>query len=277
MKVAATQFSLEPIANAEIFWQRVENLISQAKVSGATAILFPEYFSLALLTAKPYSGSFQQRLQAFAQDPISFCQKIHTFAKKYKIWVLAGTIPVKVGKKIYNRAFIVPPKGKIISQDKIMMTRFEAEEWKISGAAKKLRTFKIGAAKCALLTCYDIEFPALSRLAAKAKVDIIFVPSCTDDRHGYWRVRHCAQARAVENQTYIISAAIVGGHPQYPEINSHSGRGAIYTPCDIGFPERGILTEGDMDQEGLCLAELDLKLLQKIRKNGTVLNLRDQR
>lgn len=277
MRVAATQFSLRPIASAQEFWARVERLTAEAAAQGCTAIVFPEYFSLALATAAPYTGSFQERLGALAADHKDFLKRLRALAAAKKIHIIAGTIPYKVSsKQIRNRCYVIPPAGKAIAQDKVMMTRFEDEEWKIQGGPRTLMAFRIGSVPCAVLTCYDVEFPRLAAAAAKKKIFLIFVPSCTDDVHGYWRVRLCAQARTVENQCFAAMASIVEGHPDYPEINAHHGRGGIFTPSDVGFPEGGVAAEGELNKEGICVADIDLALLKQVRKSGTVLNLRDQ-
>jgi predicted amidohydrolase len=124
-------------------------------------------------------------------------------------------------------------------------------------------------------TCYDVEFPAVTALAAQSRVDLLLVPSCTDDVHGYWRVRHCAQARTIENQCYVMMSSIVGGNKPWSEIDIHYGQGGIYTPCDVGMPEGGVKKLGLINVEGVITEELSHADLERLRKNGTVLNLRD--
>jgi len=74
-----------------------------------------------------------------------------------------------------------------------------------------LRPQEIGAIRTdsrgdfGILICYDIEFPEVARVLAEAGAEILFVPSCTDGREGFCRVRYCAQARAIENQVYVSS------------------------------------------------------------------------
>ena len=53
-----------------------------------------------------------------------------------------------------------------------------------------------------MLICYDVEFPELSRLMADQGMQILFVPFLTDTQNAYFRVRVCAQARAIENDGY---------------------------------------------------------------------------
>ncbi|HET9263292.1 MAG TPA: hypothetical protein VFO14_09625 [Vicinamibacterales bacterium] len=45
-----------------------------------------------------------------------------------------------------------------------------------------------------------LEFAEIARAAARAGAHLLLVPSCTDDRQGFLRVRYCAHARAIGNQ-----------------------------------------------------------------------------
>jgi predicted amidohydrolase len=59
-----------------------------------------------------------------------------------------------------------------------------------------------------------VEFPELSRLMADQGMNILFVPFLTDTQNGYTRVKHCAQARAIENECYVAIAGCVGNLPK---------------------------------------------------------------
>ena len=80
--------------------------------------------------------------------------------------------------------------------------------------------------------CYDVEFPEVARGAARAGARILIVPSCTDDRQAFLRVRYCAQARAIENQRYVIHAGTVGSLPMVPAVSINYGQAAILTRGD---------------------------------------------
>jgi hypothetical protein len=71
-------------------------------------------------------------------------------------------------------------------------------------------------------------------------------------------------------------SSVVEGDVRYPEIGAHYGRACILSPCDVGFPETGALAEARANAEDLVEARLELRALAELRKNGTVLNLRDR-
>ena len=85
--------------------------------------------------------------------------------------------------------------------------------------------------------------------------NVLVVPSCTDDRQGFLRVRYCAQARAIENQAYVLGVNRCGS-----DLKLHySGRSQI-----IG-PRGEILADGG-EAEGMISATLDLEELEKYRR-----------
>lgn len=286
--VATTQFSLRVLKNENDFWERAELLILKARAQNAELILFPEYFSLSWILNQANQGSFLDRIKQVNSFLPVFKEKFQLLANKHQLCIVAGTVPILQNNQLLNRCFVFEPilskehpaiddeNKSNLYQDKINMTRFENEEWGVSSGQLPVTVFNLKGIKIGIAICYDIEFPKYCLELAKQKVDLILVPSCTDDVHGYWRVRHCAEARCIENQAFVVMSSIVDGNSNYPEISEHHGQGGFYTPCDIGFPEGGVLKLGDVNQEGVAVANLDFVLLEKIRKNGTVLNLRDQ-
>jgi predicted amidohydrolase len=125
--------------------------------------------------------------------------------------------------------------------------------------------------------CYDVEFPEIARAAARRGCDLLVVPSCTDDRQGFLRVRYCAQARAIENQMFVVHACTVGSLPMVPAVALNYGQASILTPSDFAFARDGIRAEGHVNTEMLVLADLDFEMLRESRETGTVLPLRDSR
>ena len=154
------------------------------------------------------------------------------------------------------------------------MTRFEKEEWMVSPGSR-LRIFECEYGKFAVAICYDVEFPEIARTAARLGAHFLVVPSCTDDRHGYLRVRYCAQARAIENQMYVIHSPTVGSLPTVPAVSLNYGQAAIYTPSDYAFSRDGLLAEGAVNQESMVIGDINLSLIEQSRLHGTVLPLRD--
>jgi predicted amidohydrolase len=143
----------------------------------------------------------------------------------------------------------------------------------VAGAG--LNVFETSFGRLAVAVCYDVEFPELVRAAARLGAHILAVPSCTDDRQGFLRVRYCAQARAIENHMYVVHASTVGSLPMVPAVSLNYGQSAILTPSDFAFARDGILAEGIPNQETMIVAELNLETIAEVREGGTVLPLID--
>ena len=192
------------------------------------------------------------------------------------IYIVGGTLPVwdTHYEQVFNQGYLFSPSGRVGVQRKLHMTRFESEEWMIA-AGHRLRVFDTEHGRMAITICYDVEFPELARAAARAGAELLLVPARTDDRQGYLRVRYCAQARAIENQMYVVQACTVGSIPMVPAISLNYGQAAIMTPSDFAFARDGIRAEGVPNEESMVIADLDRSLLAEGRESGTVLPLRD--
>ncbi len=128
-----------------------------------------------------------------------------------------------------------------------------------------------------VLVCYDCEFPETARYLADQGAEIIFVPYCTDDRPAYQRVRVCAQARAIENQVYVVTSGVIGNLPSVQAMDIHYGRAGVFTPNDFEFARDGIQAEADSNVEMLLVADLDINDLYRSRASGSVRQRLDRR
>jgi predicted amidohydrolase len=119
------------------------------------------------------------------------------------------------------------------------------------GARRAAQVFDTALGRIGVLICYDAEFPLLGRALIEAGVEILLVPSCTEALSGYWRVRIGAMARALEGQCVVVHSPTVGPAPWSPAVDMNTGAAAIYGPPDLGFPETGVLAEGDAERARL--------------------------
>ena len=278
IRVASLQYFIRPVQTFDQFHDQVAALVETAADYDCHLMIFPEYFTVQLLTLGDVKRPMRDQIRDLAAQLPRFIEMMSGLAKKNHIYVVAGTIPVLDTKtdKVYNDSYIFAPSGEFGVQGKIHMTRFESEDWKISPTTR-LRTFETNFGKVAIAICYDVEFPEIARAAARAGVHILLVPSCTDDRQGMLRVRYCAQARAIENQLYVITSHTVGSIPAVPAVSLNYGQAAILTPSDFPFSRDGILAEGNINTEMMVIGELNLATIQDSRSSGTVLPLHDSR
>jgi predicted amidohydrolase len=190
--------------------------------------------------------------------------------------IIGGTHIIAENDRLYNTAYLFYPDGRIGRQKKIHITPTEVKEWNMA-AGDTLEIFETDKGKIAIIICYDIEFPELVRMAKARGADVIFCPSCTDDRHGFHRVRYTSHARTIENQVYVVVTGTVGSLPTVDFMRANFGQAAILTPNDVPFPPRGILAEGEINDDMIITADLDLQLLYDVRESGSVTTWRDRR
>lgn len=276
IRVATVQYYMRPVRSFEDFEAQVEGLVATAAGYRCRLMVFPEYFTLQLLTLGDYNRPVAEQLRGLAGHLERFVEHMSKLARQRGLYIVAGTIPVlgPGGDRVTNESYVFGPSGGHAVQGKIHMTRFEAEHWDISPHSS-LKVFETDFGNLAVLICYDVEFPELAREAALQGAYMIAVPSCTDDRNGFLRVRYCAHARCVENQLYVLHSGTVGSLPMVPAISLNYGQAAILTPCDYPFGREGIAFEGLANQEMMVIGDLDLDDIRHARERGTVLPLRD--
>lgn len=278
IRVGSLQYFIRPVRTLEEFRDQVVALVETAADYKCHLVVFPEYFTVQLLTLGDIRRPIRDQIRDLATKVPQFVELMSGLARKHGLYIVAGTIPVvdDGDDRVFNQSFVFGPSGDHVEQGKLHMTRFEREEWIVS-ARDRLRVIETGFGRIAVTICYDVEFPELARAAAHEGAHILIVPSCTDDRQGYLRVRYCAQARAIENQMYVIHSSTVGSLPMVPAVHLNYGVASILTPSDFPFSRDGILAEGNPNQEMMVIGELNLSTIADSRSFGTVLPLLDSK
>lgn len=276
IRIAASQYFLRPIERFEQFADQVESSVETAAGYQCSLLVFPEYFTLQLVSLGDTKRPFSEQVRYVAEYAKRFIELMSAFAKKHGVYIIGGTIPVMGdgGDTVHNESYIFSPSGEYERQGKLHMTRFEKEDWLVT-ASERLKIFETDFGKVAIAICYDVEFPELVRAAAHRGAHILAVPSNTDDRQGFLRVKYCAHARTIENQMYVVHCTTVGGLPRVADVSLNYGQASILTPNDYGFARDGILAESVLNQESMIIGELDMNIIEDSRTFGTVLPLND--
>lgn len=276
IRVASLQYFIRPVRTFDQFQDQVEGLVETAADYKCNLLVFPEYFTVQLLTLGDIRRPIRDQIRDLANQKDAYVTLMSDLARQHGIYIVGGTIPVldpETGA-VHNECFFFGPSGNFGIQGKLHMTRFEHEEWKVKPRSN-LRLFKTEFGLVAVAICYDVEFPELVRAAARRGAHILVVPSCTDERQGFLRVRYCAQARAIENQMYVIISHTVGSLPNVPAVSLNYGQASILTPSDFPFSRDGILAEGMPNQESMVIGEMNLMTILDTRSSGTVIPLHD--
>ncbi|MEW6420599.1 MAG: carbon-nitrogen hydrolase family protein [Deinococcota bacterium] len=281
-RVAAAAYPVEFHRDWAGYQAKVSAWVADAAGRGAQLLVFPEYASLELISLLPFELrhdilGLRPALQAFLPEFLALHARL---ARQYGVGLVAGSFPVMQGGGYVNRAYVFGPDGARSWQDKLLMTRFEAEEWRIDPGAG-VRVFELPltggeALRFGVAICYDSEFPTLARRLAEGGAEMLVVPSFTGACAGYTRVRVGSLARALENQFYAVHAPLLADADWTYAVEQAVGKASVYAPADHGLPETGIVVEGEWNTPGWLVTDLDPELIRQVREGGHVLNWRDR-
>ncbi len=274
LRLALAQYQVTAPATLAIFWDKLDALLADACSAGAQLAVLPEYASMDVAAALGGAGTPAGELTCVSDAAPTLLEGFREAARRHKLWLLPGTLPWRAEHRIVNRAPLIGPDGRMASQDKSVMTRFEAESWGVAPGAPP-RVFGTDWGRIGIAICYDVEFPPLVRAQTEAGAWLILAPSCTDSLHGFNRVRLSARARALENQCFVGVAPTVGRTPVLASVDENHGYAAVFGPVDRGFAADGVVVCGTLDAPSWVLADLDSARLDAVRGDGAVRNFRD--
>jgi predicted amidohydrolase len=277
------QFALRAEPTVEAFLQHVGELAREAAGAGAEVVLFPELASTGLLgaiddhevTTSTISRDYWDRLPAHTE---AIVHGLTTLARELGIVIVGGSHNrLAEDGSLRNTAYVFHPGGRVESQDKIHLTPQEHALGARGG--DELLVTRMGPFTVGVLICADIQFPELSRHLVRRGVDLILCPSLTWNRRGVHRVRTGCEARAIENQLYVVMSPLVGHSGLPVDAPMHAvGRAVVTTPVDktVGIND-GTLALADDDSEQVLVVDLDHDLILASRANPEAPGLTLQR
>lgn len=297
VRVAAAQYCVDPLQDWAAIEAKLERWVEAAAREGARIQVFPEYSAFELFGVlerrqserrspdrhqlgslpiprddRRITSSIVHVGQAIQPLIERYLGLFASLAAKYRVYILAGSLPLMHSDgSLTNTAFLFAPDGTMSSQDKLVLTRWEREVWKMRGGTE-VRVFDTEFGPIGIDICYDIEFPIVARRQAEARARIILAPCCCDSLRGYYRVRVGARARALENQAYVVQSPLIGSNDWLPSVGRCVGRAGIYAPPDLGPRENGVLAEGSGIDAVWTYADLDLRAVDRIRGEGVIAN-----
>jgi predicted amidohydrolase/ribosomal protein S18 acetylase RimI-like enzyme len=275
VRVGVVQWQMRAVKSFEELRNQVEFFVDTVAGYNADFVVFPEFFYAPLLTQfnKMNASSAVRALADFTEQ---MQNEFVNMAVSYNINIVAGSMFEYQDHVLRNVAYLCRRDGTFEMQYKLHPTPDEVSYWGVTGG-DSLKVFDTDSGRIGILVCYDVEFPELPRILAERGIDILFVPYYTDTKNGYLRVRHCAQARAVENEIYVVISGSVGNLPNVENMDIQYAQSAVFTPCDFSFPPEGIAAEATPNTEMTLIADLDLDLLKEVRRQGSVRNMKDRR
>ena len=246
-------------SNNDIFYNlsKTKKLILKAIKQKSDFILTPEISSLFSLNKK----QLLKICKSMRED--IYLNGIKKLAKKYKKWILIGSLITKIKKnKLVNRSVLIDKTGKIRTYydkihmyDVVLSKREKYFESKTFSAGKKIKSFNLPWGKLGLSICYDLRFPNMYRKLSKSGCDYISIPSAFTETTGKKHWHSLIKARAIENFCYIFAPAQGGTHYNGRKTFGHSM---------IVSPDGKILKELKKS-EGVITVSIDPALPKKLR------------
>jgi predicted amidohydrolase/ribosomal protein S18 acetylase RimI-like enzyme len=277
VRVAAVQWQMRPAATFDVFRSHLKYYIDVVAGYQADFVLLPEYFNASLMSQfYPHATSDAEAIRSLAGYTERIREYISDLAVRYNINIIAGSMPCYDDHTLRNISILCRRDGTWDCQYKLHPTPEEELHWGLKGG-DELKIFETDEAKIGILVCYDAQFPELSRLLADWGMQILFVPYLTDTKSSYLRVRRCTQARAIENECYVVTTGSMGNIPNLGYVDIHYSQSAIFTPSDFAFPHDAVKAEATPNTETTLIADLDLGLLKELRSKGSVRNFQQRR
>ena len=166
---------------------------------------------------------------------------------------ICGSVAIAAEGQIFNRLLFVTPDGLVQFYDKRHLFRMGGEQQHYQAGSERVIVSYLGFRFC-LQVCYDLRFPVFSRNQQDYDV-LIYVANWPEPRRQVWRT--LLQARAIENQAYVLGCNRIGS----------DGNGLNYSGDSMVVNYLGqIQSELAASQSGVVSTELNLIALQQFKQ-----------
>lgn len=273
-KIAAIQMCSSDTVEENL--KTADDLMQEGIQQGAKIVVLPENFA--------FMGKNEQDKLRIAEHSQKGPIQAHlsNFARKHKVWVVAGTIPILApDNRVYAASLVFDSEGQIIARyDKIHLFDVQVQAEKKSdkpayeeyqeskticpGDAKNQVVVDSPLGKLGLSVCFDLRFPELYRQLLSLGSEILLIPSAFTYVTGFAHWESLLRARAIENLSYVVAPNQSGTHANGRKTFGHS---MIIDPW-------GKILASLEEEEGVIVAEINLLYLQDIRKRFPVSQLR---
>ncbi|MFE9440489.1 carbon-nitrogen family hydrolase [Streptomyces sp. NPDC006602] len=235
MRASLIQIAVDEGESVEARRRRVASLVRDQ--AGAGLVVLPELWTTGAFAfeefgreAEPLQGPTYEAMAKAASDT--------------GVWLHAGSIPERAPDgTLYNTSLVFSPSGDLAaSYRKIHRFGFDKGEAVLMGAGEELVTVRLPDTTVGVATCYDLRFPELFRGLVDAGAETLVVPAgWPERRRGHWTL--LAQARAVENQAFLLACGTAGTHAGVPQ----AGHSIVVDPWG------DVLGEAGADEEVLTV------------------------
>ncbi len=264
VKIAVTQFKLRPYKKFESFRDSILKQMNKSK--DADFVVFGEWFTLGLLAIDTNLAKARYSdIKKVSKYTYHYTELFSKIAKERGQFIVGGTTVEEDNGRYYDTCFMFNPNGKVYKHRKTHLFPLERKEWGMS-EYNKMNVIRTDKAKIGVCICYESQIPECARRLTLKGAEIIICPSFTLTEAGYYRIRHACEARSIENQLITVMSSVVGGLS--PMKLRGIGRSSILSPCDKPWPNNGIIKEGNMNEEMIIRAQIDVDDIYITREKG---------
>ncbi|WP_255949584.1 carbon-nitrogen family hydrolase [Streptomyces odontomachi] len=226
MRASLIQIDVDEDESVEARRQRAVSLVQDAAALGSDLVVLPELWTC---------GAFAYEAFDTESEPLRgrTCEVMAKAASDAGVWLHAGSIPELgpadpgaagsgtagsgTGETLYNTSLVFTPTGELAaSYRKIHRFGFDKGEATLMGAGSELVTLPLAETTVGIATCYDLRFPEMFRGLVDEGAQVLVIPAgWPERRRAHWTL--LAQARAVENQAYVLACGTAGTHAGVPQ------------------------------------------------------------
>ncbi|MEU0407858.1 carbon-nitrogen family hydrolase [Streptomyces griseorubiginosus] len=227
MRASLIQIAVDEDESVDSRRGRVASLVRDQ--AGADLVVLPELWSTGAFAfeefgreAEPLRGPTYEAMAKAASDA--------------GVWLHAGSIPEQAPDgTLYNTSLFFSPSGELAaSYRKIHRFGFDKGEAVLMGRGEDLVTVRLPGTTVGVATCYDLRFPELFRGLVDAGAETLVIPAgWPERRRAHWTL--LAQARAVENQAFVLACGTAGTHAGVPQ----AGHSIVVDPWGEVLAEAG--------------------------------------
>ncbi|MBQ0881215.1 carbon-nitrogen family hydrolase [Streptomyces sp. RT42] len=210
MRASLIQIAVNEDESVEARRRRAASLVRD-RAGAADLVVLPELWTTGAFAfeefgtaAEPLRGPTHEAMAKAASDA--------------GVWLHAGSVPERDRDgTLYNTSLVFSPDGDLAAAyRKIHRFGFDKGEAVLMGAGRDLVTVRLPETTLGVATCYDLRFPELFRGLVDAGAETFVVPAgWPERRRSHWTL--LAQARAVENQAFVLACATAGTHAGVPQ------------------------------------------------------------
>jgi deaminated glutathione amidase len=258
MRVAVVQLNSQDTVAENLV--RVRHWLAQAAAAGAKLVALPENF--AFFGEEAQKRELAERLDGAFPGPI--LAALAEAATKHGVWIVGGGMPERSDDpaRPYNTAVLVDPKGQVAASyrkvhlfDVSLPDGTSYRESAATSAGSEPVTAEVLGVRVGLSVCYDVRFPELYRRLVDQGARIVTVPAAFTLTTGKDHWHALLQARAIENQVYVMAPAQHGKHPRGRQTY---GKSIIVDPW-------GEVVAQCSEGEGFAAADLDFAYQDRVR------------